>query len=302
MNDWRLSCHDQWPDDAQVVDAGLDAFNADSALRDVRPIACLAHDGSGQVLGGALGRTWGGCAELQQLWVAAEHRGRGLGRALLHHFEQAVQQRGVERVYLSTFSFQAPGFYARLGYVEALRIDGFGRGNSKFHFVRELADRPDALAVTEPATTAGVRGAVASDLPGLAVLFDQYRQFYEQPGDLPRALEFITQRFERGESVILVAVGAGAALHGFCQLYPSFCSVEAQPIYVLYDLFVAPGARGLGVGARLLAAAEERARADGKARMDLTTAHTNLRAQALYTRMGWQLDEVFRAYTRRITA
>jgi hypothetical protein len=50
------------------------------------------------------------------------------------------------------------------------------------------------------------------------------------------------------ESVILVAEDERSALVGFCQLYPSFCSVEAKPIYVLYDLFVIPSARQSGAG------------------------------------------------------
>lgn len=44
---------------------------------------------------------------------------------------------------------------------------------------------------------------------------------------------------------------------------------------------------------------EDRAKSDGKARMDLTTARTNHRAQQLYESMGWVRDEVFFAYSRR---
>ena len=91
-----------------------------------------------------------------------------------------------------------------------------------------------------------------------------------------------------------------ATLVGFCQLYPSFCSVEAKPIYVLYDLFVAPTTRKTGAGRALMLAAEARARADGKARTDLTTAKTNLRAQALYESLGWVRDEVFYAYNKAV--
>lgn len=49
-------------------------------------------------------------------------------------------------------------------------------------------------------------------------------------------------------------------------------------------------------------AAEDRARTDGKARMDLTTARSNHGAQALYESLGWKRDEVFYAYSRRVTA
>jgi ribosomal protein S18 acetylase RimI-like enzyme len=47
----------------------------------------------------------------------------------------------------------------------------------------------------------------------------------------------------------------------------------------------------------LLKAAEARAAADGKARMDLTTAKTNNAAQSLYESLGWVRDEVFYSYS-----
>mgnify|MGYP003575458512 FL=1 len=149
-----------------------------------------------------------------------------------------------------------------------------------------------------------IRSALEADLPQVAALFDLYRQFYEQAPDPALAREFIDARFARGESVLLVAQAAEeeGGLVGFCQLYPSFCSVEAAPIYVLYDVFVAPSARRSGAGRALLLAAEDRARTDGKARMDLTTARSNHGAQALYESLGWKRDEVFYAYSRRVTA
>ena len=143
-----------------------------------------------------------------------------------------------------------------------------------------------------------IHTAIPEDAALIAPLFDAYRQFYEQPADADAALAFITARLERGESVILLARRTDGSALGFCQLYPSFCSVLAAPIYVLYDLFVVPDARRLGVGRALLLAAEAHARATGHARMDLTTARNNLRAQALYESLGWVRDEVFLSYAR----
>ena len=45
----------------------------------------------------------------------------------------------------------------------------------------------------------------ATELPAVAKLFDQYRQFYEQAPDLALSQRFLHERFERGESVVLVA-------------------------------------------------------------------------------------------------
>lgn len=147
-----------------------------------------------------------------------------------------------------------------------------------------------------------IHTAIPEDAALIAPLFDAYRQFYEQPADADAALAFITARLERGESVILLARRPDGSALGFCQLYPSFCSVLAAPIYVLYDLFVAPDARRLGLGRALLLAAEAHARATGHARMDLTTARNNLRAQALYESLGWVRDEVFLTYARHLQA
>ncbi|HEX5738552.1 MAG TPA: GNAT family N-acetyltransferase, partial [Hydrogenophaga sp.] len=75
---------------------------------------------------------------------------------------------------------------------------------------------------------------------------------------------------------------------------------EAQPIYALYDLYVMPTARKSGAGRMLLQAAEAKAVAMGKVRLDLTTARTNKPAQTLYESQGWVRDEVFFAYSRRV--
>lgn len=151
-------------------------------------------------------------------------------------------------------------------------------------------------------TTIHTRIATLADLDAIASLFDAYRQFYEQAPDLALASSFIRDRLQNNESVILLACGDAGQVLGFCQLYPTFCSVEAKPIYALYDLFVRPQARRSGAGKVLLQAAEALAFARGKARMDLTTAKTNLPAQAAYASLGWVRDEVFFAYSKAVAA
>ena len=93
-----------------------------------------------------------------------------------------------------------------------------------------------------------VRQARMADLDNIAPLFDAYRQFYQQPADLALATAFIGERMREGESTVLLAEDANGQAVGFCQLYPSFCSVAAAPIHVLYDLFVAKEARSSGTG------------------------------------------------------
>jgi ribosomal protein S18 acetylase RimI-like enzyme len=145
-----------------------------------------------------------------------------------------------------------------------------------------------------------VRRAEAGDVRAVAALFDAYRQFYRQPPDAALAARFIGERLRKGESIVFIGGAADQEPSAFVQLYPTFCSVAAAPILVLYDLFVAPAARRLGLGRALLLAAEAHARAGGYVRMDLSTAKDNVAAQALYESVGWTRDDVFFVYNRRL--
>ena len=146
------------------------------------------------------------------------------------------------------------------------------------------------------------RLATLADLDAVAALFDAYRQFYEQPADLGLARRFIEARLQRDESVVIVACNADQAIVGICQLYPTFCSVEAKPVYVLYDLYVDASARRSGAGSALLRAAEQLARERGMARMELSTARTNTTAQSVYEALGWVRNDAFFVYSKRIDA
>lgn len=144
------------------------------------------------------------------------------------------------------------------------------------------------------------RKAKIEDTDKVAPLFDAYRQFYEQEPDLVFAKRFIHERLGNGESIIFVAEDGANNAVGFCQIYPSFCSVMGAPIYVLSDLFVSPEARKTGIGRLLLEQARLCAKENKIPRMDLTTAKTNLTAQSLYESLGWVRDDIFYAYNKRV--
>ncbi|WP_410497479.1 GNAT family N-acetyltransferase [Chitinibacter sp. S2-10] len=145
-----------------------------------------------------------------------------------------------------------------------------------------------------------VRYATLDDLDLIAPLFAAYRVFYEQPHDLVVARAFIGERLSLRESVILLAQnGAGSAL-GFIQLYPVFSSIAAERIWLLSDLYVCDEARAQGVARALMNKATQHARDTGAAWLELSTAHTNTRAQALYDSLGYQLDTVYRYYSLTI--
>ena len=125
-------------------------------------------------------------------------------------------------------------------------------------------------------------------LDEVAALFDAYRVFYKQPPDLKRAKEFIGQRISEQDSRIFLAYWEDQPA-GFTQLFPSFSSVSAQPLYILNDLYVAENARNNGIASALLEHAKQICLEEGRKGLALETAADNP-AQVLYERLGWKKD------------
>ncbi|MGA0611343.1 GNAT family N-acetyltransferase [Caldimonas sp. KR1-144] len=125
--------------DAAWVDDQLHRFNLASApLDQVRPLRVMASAAGGKRLGGAVGRSWGECCELQQIAVDESERRRGIGRAVMAAFEAEARLRGCRLIYLDTFSFQAAPFYERLGYLRVHSIEGFAPGVVKHTYEKRL--------------------------------------------------------------------------------------------------------------------------------------------------------------------
>jgi GNAT superfamily N-acetyltransferase len=135
-----ITAHDEHPArETALVDQGLGAYNdAAAPLHEVRPLACFARSPSGQVVGGAVGRRWGRCCELQQLWVEDSHRRQGIGARLVRAFEAHARGHGCTWFYLETLSFQAPSFYRSLGYHVEFERSVYPHGVIKYHMAKEV--------------------------------------------------------------------------------------------------------------------------------------------------------------------
>jgi len=142
-----------------------------------------------------------------------------------------------------------------------------------------------------------VTRAGIADVGAAAPLFAAYREFYGEPHDLEASLAFLTERLERDESVLLLA-REGDRCVGIVQVYPAFSSTVLAPIWILNDLYVDADSRGSGVVDRLLETTAELAREAGCVAVELATEHTNTRAQAVYARHGYVVDEKFRHYEK----
>jgi len=90
-----------------------------------------------QLIAGIRAYTWGGCLDIRSLWVREDFRGEGLGSKLMRAVEQEAIRRGCHIATLETHSFQAPGFYEKLGYEEIGVLDGYPIGHKK-HYLKKV--------------------------------------------------------------------------------------------------------------------------------------------------------------------
>jgi GNAT superfamily N-acetyltransferase len=130
------------------ADAELDArlgeeltrFNeAVSGVGDQRELTVHVRDAQGDLVGGLSGWTWGTCAGVGMFWVREDARRSGLGSRILAAAEAEAVSRGCAQIVLSSFTFQAPDFYRRHGYVETGRTEGLPvAGMADVHFRKDL--------------------------------------------------------------------------------------------------------------------------------------------------------------------
>lgn len=124
---------------SERLSAELTAFNAEATGADDEDgFSVRVTDGSGELIAGLTGWTWGGTAGINLVWVDPEHRHAAWGRRMLEAAEAEARRRGCARMVVASFTYQAPEFYRRHGYVETGRAEGFPAGSADVHFLKHL--------------------------------------------------------------------------------------------------------------------------------------------------------------------
>ena len=140
-----------------------------------------------------------------------------------------------------------------------------------------------------------VRRATSEDLDKLAVLFDEYRQFYGASSNIRESQQFLQQRFLNQQSVIFIHV-KDDVITGFVVLYLGFSSLACSSYYILDDVYVTPVYRRQGSAKQLIDTAILFARHEKAIRISLETQKNNYHSHELYEHMGFVKDTEFQTY------
>jgi GNAT superfamily N-acetyltransferase len=136
----RLSIGDNDADLDARLDAELSAYNLETSGVHVRSeFTVTIEDDAGDLVAGLSGWTWGTCAGISLVWVREDRRNQRAGARLLAAADRVARERGCHQIVVSSFTFQAPGFYERHGFVETGRTEGLPiEGAADVHLAKRL--------------------------------------------------------------------------------------------------------------------------------------------------------------------
>lgn len=106
--------HDEFTDYAKQNDVELN----------FEEFCFAAKDDDGKILGAITGRAYYNEVHIGDLIVDRKSRKGGIGSRLVKSVEETFRGRGFKAITLTTFGFQAPEFYKKLGFeIEFVRED-----------------------------------------------------------------------------------------------------------------------------------------------------------------------------------
>jgi GNAT superfamily N-acetyltransferase len=142
-------------------------------------------------------------------------------------------------------------------------------------------------------TDFGIARVRAGDVDEVMPLLRGYCEFYEAaPSEaaLRGVCEALLEAPDTAGIQLLARLEDGTAV-GLATLFWTFSTLNAGPIGLMNDLYVAPAARGRGIGATLIEACAGECMHHGAIALEWYTAPTNKRAQAVYDRTGASREE-----------
>ena len=127
-------------EDISAIYNGLVEFNAPYFPNlEEKSVAGFIRNADGTIIGGVSAVIIFTSLHVRYLWLSESIRSGGYGRKLLSAIELEAKQAGVENVYVDTYTFQAPGFYEKLGFAEVGRYRNYPKvGVDKIFYSKKL--------------------------------------------------------------------------------------------------------------------------------------------------------------------
>ena len=139
--------------------------------------------------------------------------------------------------------------------------------------------------MTEPSLR--VTFAEQSHLPRVIALMREFAEFEELLDQFHATEELLAQHLFGESAAAELLVGfAGEEIHGYALFFRNFSSFQGRPGMYLEDIYVTPGARGIGLGKAMMLALFRIARERGMRRCSWAVLDWNQKAKQFYDSLG----------------
>lgn len=130
-------------EDKKRISQGIIDFNH-SKIPDLEPIEAeikvfvFSRNALGEVTGGIRAICYWNTLHIELLWLSEDCRGQGTGRKLIASVEKFAKQKGCEKAFVETTSWQAKPFYEKVGYMHIATINNRPKGHSSHFMTKNL--------------------------------------------------------------------------------------------------------------------------------------------------------------------
>ena len=130
-----------------------------------------------------------------------------------------------------------------------------------------------------------IRSVQPGDRPAWEELFRAYMRFYDRPDEPQSLYDRAWDEFQRDERMHALVATVDGLVCGIVH-FLVHANTSAADVCYLQDLYTAEGARRRGIGAALIAAVVDRARARDCSRVYWMTQESNATARRLYDQVA----------------
>ena len=126
-------------DDIEALRTGLTKFNESftgAVFRET--ISSFVKDDSGKIVGGILGEINWNWMHIQGLWIDESVRNDGWGLKILSQMEEYALSKTTTNIRLETTTFQALGFYVKVGYSVFGELSNMPDGHTSYFLQKQL--------------------------------------------------------------------------------------------------------------------------------------------------------------------
>jgi N-acetylglutamate synthase-like GNAT family acetyltransferase len=122
--------HNPSPENDKVIRDGIVDFNHSIINEKATHFSVFAKDKE-KIIGGALIWEHTDALYIDVLWADEQYRGKGVGTEIMLLIEEQANKKGIKKLFVETFSFQAQDFYQKQGYTVIGTIPQYMLGYDK---------------------------------------------------------------------------------------------------------------------------------------------------------------------------